>query len=109
SSMSTGAVRRLAARLHALPDFLVIGTMKGGTTSLYRYLLAHPDVAPPDTKEIHFFDDHWSEGVAWYRRRFPSVLPRLARRVSFGRPILTGEATTRYLSARKVPSRVREV
>ncbi|MFG0317465.1 MAG: sulfotransferase domain-containing protein [Planctomycetota bacterium JB042] len=101
--------KSLPPRLRPLPEFLVLGTMKGGTTSLYRYLLAHPDVAAPSTKEIHFFDDHWREGVDWYRRRFPSVVPRVVRRLSGRRPIVTGEATTRYLSARKVPARVREV
>lgn len=101
--------RRLPARWRPLPEFLVLGTMKGGTTSLYRYLLEHPDVAAPDTKEIHFFDDHWGEGADWYRRRFPSVLPRLLRRLSLRRPLVTGEATTRYLSARKVPARVKEL
>ncbi|MCZ6782368.1 MAG: sulfotransferase [Proteobacteria bacterium] len=38
-----------------LPNFLIIGAMKGGTTSLYRYLEQHPDVFMSDVKEPRFF------------------------------------------------------
>lgn len=56
----------------ALPDFLIIGTMKGGTTSLFRYLDAHPDVFMPATKELHFFvtEWNWSRGLSWYEDQF---------------------------------------
>ncbi len=40
----------------ALPDFLVIGVGKGGTTFLYHLLSQHPHVQPAATKELHFFD-----------------------------------------------------
>ena len=51
------AVRRAAAEPYAaiLPNFVVIGAMRSGTTSLYKYLQEHPDVFMP-RKEIHFFD-----------------------------------------------------
>ncbi len=38
-----------------LPDFIIIGAMKAGTTSLYRYLASHPDVVASDEKETDFF------------------------------------------------------
>ena len=55
-----------------LPNFLVIGAMKAGTTSLFNYLALHPDVATGATKEIEFFsrDDRWSRGVSWYSEFF---------------------------------------
>lgn len=37
------------------PDFYVVGTPKGGTTSLFRYLESHPEVFVPQIKEPHFF------------------------------------------------------
>ena len=38
------------------PDFMVIGTQKAGTTSLYNYLLSHPRIIPNSgAKELHFF------------------------------------------------------
>ncbi len=55
-----------------LPDFVVIGTQKGGTTSLWHYLRAHPDVFMPDVKEPNFFieEGNWPRGVEWYRSLF---------------------------------------
>lgn len=67
-----------------LPDFLVIGTAKGGTTALYRYLRLHPEVAMAREKELDFFLDPgvlppdprgfarggWHLGLDWYRRWF---------------------------------------
>jgi hypothetical protein len=38
-----------------LPDFLVVGAAKSGTTSLYHYLKQHPGIFMPDIKEPHFF------------------------------------------------------
>ncbi len=55
-----------------LPDFIVIGAMKAGTTSLFQYLRAHPQVFMPWRKEIHFFSHHanWEQGVPWYENQF---------------------------------------
>jgi len=99
--------RSVPARWRVDPDFLIIGTMKGGTTTLYETLRRHPEVASAETKEIHFFDDHWGEGTPWYRRHFQSVFRRAAGRRR-GRSFVTGEATPRYLFSPKVPARVAE-
>jgi hypothetical protein len=58
-----------------LPEFLVIGAMKAGTTSLHHYLQAHPDLFLPQTKELNFFRDPsmFAKGEAWYRRQFASA------------------------------------
>lgn len=60
-----------------LPQFLVIGAMKAGTTSLHHYLQAHPGLFLPATKELNFFRDERSfgQGVQWYRRQFADALP----------------------------------
>lgn len=63
--------RLLTGPLRGLPDLVIIGAQKGGTTSLFNYLVQHPDVRAPLTKEIHFFDLHYARGVTWYRGRFP--------------------------------------
>ena len=47
-----------------LPDFLGLGTQKGGTTTLHRLLGKHPDVFLPACKEVHFFDQNYSSGEA---------------------------------------------
>ena len=43
----------MAARL---PNFLIVGAMKSGTTALAHYLAEHPDVHVPPEKEAHFFE-----------------------------------------------------
>jgi hypothetical protein len=55
-----------------LPDFLVIGAMKCGTTSLYEYLRAHPQVFMPEKKELEYFVEAkgWTRGLDWYRAQF---------------------------------------
>jgi hypothetical protein len=55
-----------------LPDFLIVGAMKAGTTSLARWLRAHPQVFMTGTKELHFFDTYWPRGVEWYAEQFAS-------------------------------------
>ncbi len=71
----------------ALPDFLVIGVGKGGTTFLYHLLCQHPLVEPAATKEVHFFGNLYDEGVEWYRQCFPTP------RWKDGRTTITGEAS----------------
>ena len=53
-----------------LPDFLILGAQRGGTTSLFASLAAHPEVAPPKEREIHFFNLNYWRGSRWYRRKF---------------------------------------
>jgi hypothetical protein len=47
---------------------LIIGAMKCGTTSLYYYLSEHPEIAPADNKEPHFFsyESNFAKGMEWY-------------------------------------------
>jgi hypothetical protein len=82
--------RKATAGLRVLPDFVIIGAQRSGTTSLYDYLLRHPQVIPAHKKEVHFYDLHHARGVEWYRANFP-----LRWQMRDGR--ITGEATPNYL------------
>jgi hypothetical protein len=87
----------------ALPDFVVIGAMKGGTSYFYHLLTQHPLVEPCAKKELHFFDllfEH--ESVEWYRRCFPTPGWKDGRRT------ITGEATP-YMPVRNAPKRMAQV
>jgi hypothetical protein len=53
-----------------LPNFLVMGAAKCGTTSLANHLRSHPDVFVPEKKELNFFDVHWHNGLSWYEEWF---------------------------------------
>ena len=63
--------RALDRRPRLDPDFIIVGAQKAGSTSLYAYLAAHPDVDQPLVKEINYFDLLADRGHAWYRRHFP--------------------------------------
>lgn len=65
------SARRASAGFRPLPDFLIIGAQRSGTTSLYRWLTGRPDVAPSWKKEVHFFDNNYDRGLNWYRAHFP--------------------------------------
>lgn len=92
-------LNRATAPLRALPDFLIIGAMKAGTTSLYRYLGEHPRVRRATLKEIHYFDKEYARGEGWYRAFFP-----VRSRLRAG-GLLTGEATPSYLPCPPAPER----
>jgi len=63
------------------PDFLVIGAMRAGTTSLHQFLASHPDIHLPHIKETDFFigRQNWQLGREWYKRQYT-----LANRGIFG-------------------------
>ena len=90
---------RATSRWRPLPDFLVIGAQKAGTTALYAYLRWHPGITGPSWKEVSFFDRHWWRGESWYRGQFPLR--------SGGK--LVGEASPSYLFHPLAPERARAV
>src|SRR5579863_163895 len=89
-----------------LPDFVIIGAAKAGTTSLYGWLRRHPDIAPASQKEVHFFDYHYFRGTNWYRSHFPRAAERAAFTAEHGYPFVTGEASPSYISHHWVPERL---
>lgn len=58
-----------------LPDFLGIGTQKGGTTYLHGLLQQHPQVFLAHPKELHYFSLHHQRGLDWYGRHFEAAAP----------------------------------
>ena len=86
-------------RVIAAPDFVIIGTQRGGTTSLHAYLSAHPQVITPVTKELHFLTDRYERGLDWYLGQFPRELPP---------DVITGEATPYALFHPLAPRRLLE-
>lgn len=81
-----------------LPNFLILGETKCGTTSLYNYLIQHPKIIETkgnheqydkeyDTKELRYFDRYYSKGINWYKDCFYTTK----------KGEITGEATPMYL------------
>src|ERR1700730_8818130 len=75
-SLPARLYRGLTSPVRLLPDFLIIGTQRGGTTSLYHYLRAHPCITTATTPDLHFFDKKYSKGLAWYRGHFPTLIEK---------------------------------
>ncbi|ELR97382.1 sulfotransferase [Gloeocapsa sp. PCC 73106] len=69
-----------------LPNLIIIGAMKSGTTSLHHYLSLHPEIFMSRDKELKFFveDKNWNQGIDWYKSHFP------------GQTKISGESSTGY-------------
>ena len=93
-------------RGHVLPDFIIPGAAKAGTTSLYDWLSRHPFVRAASQKEVHFFDYNYYRGEDWYRSHFPLARERDAFAAEHGRPWLTGEASPSYITDAWAPERL---
>ncbi len=98
--------RRNPGRGRLLPDFVIIGAAKAGTTSLYGWLSEHPFVAPASQKEVHYFDYNYYRGEDWYRAHFPLARDRAAFAAEHGRPFVTGEASPPYMAHDWAPERL---
>jgi len=78
-----------------LPDFIIIGAAKSGTTTLYKYLCKHPQVYMGPGKEPAFFafDENYSQGIEWYTSLFSAAQPNQ----------ICGEASTDYTKYPQFP------
>lgn len=92
--------------LRLMPDFIIIGTMRGGTTSLYSYLTEHPSIGSAYMKEVHFFDMYFNKGLYWYRLQFPSSVQKYYTEHVQKRSFITGEASPYYLYHPHAPKRI---
>lgn len=89
-------VRILTVKFRMAPKFIIIGTQKGGTTSLFYYLSQHPQLLLPKKKEIHYYTKHYKNGLNWYLAHFPFKKNK----------VITGESTPYYLFHPEVPERL---
>ena len=88
-----------------MPNFLIVGAAKSGTTSLYSYLNQHPDIFMPKWKELSFFIGdpagpiHKVKKPEFYHKVFSKVTHQAA----------VGEASTIYLYDESTPKRIKEI
>ena len=91
--------RRINSGSRKLPDFLIVGAQKSGTTSLYSYLCLHPHIRSAFVKEAHYFDLNYDKPLSWYRAFFPG-------KGSSKDPVQTGEASPQYMFHPHAPERI---
>ena len=95
--------RNLTSGSRVLPDFIIIGAGRAGTTALYTYLIQHPSIITASTDndapvaDLHFFEYMISDKISWYKSHFPRKSKN-----SF----VTGEFTSTYMYHKKVPERI---
>jgi len=80
-----------------LPNYLVIGATRCGTTWLGKNLMLHPEVFMPTQKEVHFFNRHYDKGVDWYENIFRDATEKTI-----------GEATPGYLYHEHIPELIKK-
>ncbi len=88
--------RLLTSPFRTLPDFMVFGFPKCGTTSLYSYLVQHPRIRAAFQKEVTFFTRSRNRGLLWYRAFFPTVFEKWVSSIR-GSRIISGEADPGYV------------
>jgi hypothetical protein len=101
-----GTARFVTSPLRDLPDFVIIGAQKAGSTSLHHYLAQHQQITTgASRKEQQFFDRNYHRGVLWYRTNFP-----IREHWHWGRDgkrqRIIGEATPNYIFHPLVPQRM---
>jgi hypothetical protein len=88
--------RWTTAAKRPLPDFVIIGAQRAGTTSLYRWLSDQTGIAPASKKEVHYFDLYYGQGERWYRSHFrlpePGTITGEASPYMLFHPLAAGRA-----------------
>jgi hypothetical protein len=102
-------LRRLSSKIRTLPSFIIIGTQRGGTTSFYKYLVAHPQIASAFLKEVHYFDHNHEKGMRWYKSHFPTLLYYYFKRLLTKKNMIAGESSPYYLLHPHAPRRILKV
>lgn len=88
--------RLKTAKWRKLPDFIIVGAQKSGSSTLYWWLHQHPQLGLSFDKETKFFDRFYGKGEKWFRHQFP---------LNYSRK-LAGDNTPYYLFHPLVPERV---
>jgi len=90
----------ITATIRTLPDFIVIGAKRCGTTSIYQYLENHPCIKKSSHDHIGFFDDNFSLGELFYRSFFPTLYEKRRIETKHGK-CLTYDVTSTYIQSSK--------
>lgn len=92
------------SRLRMLPDFVIVGAQRAGTTSLYKYLAEHPDVGRVRLgKGVHYFDTNATKSMSWYRSHFPLDASKIP---GWNGPHHVGEGCPYYMFHPECPRRI---
>tara|TARA_Y100000996_G_scaffold380431_1_gene334320 strand:+ start:460 stop:1302 length:843 start_codon:yes stop_codon:yes gene_type:complete len=88
-----------------LPDFLIIGAKRCGTTSLFSHLPEHPSIAKSHHDNMGFFNDNFHLGVNWYKSFFPTKSYKKKIKKKYGK-FLTFDVTTTYMESKRTAENI---
>lgn len=87
----------MTADMRVLPDYIIVGGKRCGSTSLQSWLSNHPSVVSSHSgKGTHYFDENYYRGEDWFRGHYPLALMMTARARMRKGPVVTGEASPYY-------------
>ena len=94
--------------LRVLPDLIVIGVVRSGTTSLYHYLSQHPSISKSEYDELGYFDSSYKLGLNWYKSFFPSIFTK-KKILKKNNNFLTYDVTPFYIYNKKTIQRIHQI
>ena len=94
--------------IRVIPDFLVIGAKRCGTTSLYQHLSEHPCISRSPRDNIGFFNENYHLGINWYKSLFPTVFYK-KKMESKNKQCLFFDVTSTYMEEELTAKNVYEV
>ena len=98
----------ISGPIRSLPDFIIIGAVRSGTTSLYYNICQHPCVLSAAYDELGFFDSNFHLGLNWYRSLFPTLFSKWI--VKYNKKFaITGEDTPFYIWSPLVAKRILKI
>ena len=101
--------RSITSPTRMLPDFIITGYHKCGTSSLYHYITQHPNIGRTLVKEVHYFDLSYWRGNGWYKSHFPTKLYKNYFEKKYGSLFITGECSPLYSFHPTVPERIKKL
>ena len=94
--------------IRVIPDFLVIGAKRCGTTSLYQHLSEHPCISRSPHDNIGFFNENYHLGINWYKSLFPTVFYK-KKMESKNKQCLFFDVTSTYMEEELTAKNIYEV
>lgn len=83
-----------------IPDFIIAGFPRCGTTSIFHYLKKHPQILLPYSKETNFFQRDWHKGIEFYRSEYFN---------NYEAGYITGDISPEYLYYERAAKRIKKL
>jgi len=102
------AYRTITSSQRLLPNFIIVGFQKCGTTTLFDNLIKSPNIGMSSKKEVHFFDLSYWRNIGWYRAQFPLKTNKQRFEEKNKESYLIGEASPLYIFHPLAPQRIKQ-